>query len=128
MWQNLKKDPSTKLDRDELRSVVDSALLDSKMYQRYEEADLDDLYMHFSTYESGKVSQAEMWEFLRGMTRAKPPGENYPTYIGLGCVCCSCGCFKDCFKRKPRGLRAMAVETAESKKKKTKKKDEPAAQ
>lgn len=92
MWSDLKKDPSTKLDREELKSVVDRALLDSRMYQRYEEVDVDDLYMHFSTYENGKVSQSEMYDFLRGMTRAKPPGENYISTFGDGCF--GDGCFK----------------------------------
>jgi hypothetical protein len=120
------------------------------MYQRYEEEDVDDLYMHFSTYENGKVSQSEMYDFLRGMTRAKPPGENHIRAFGDGC--CPGGCFKsreskkeiliddsekstkkrcsscsgcaikckDLFKRKPKSETIMAVEITDKKKKSNK--------
>jgi len=94
----------------------------------YEEADIDDLYDHFYCQEDGNVTQSEMYEFLRGMTRAKPPGENYLLFKCCKC-CLRCGCdmsgFVDWFKEQWNRCRKKPAETpmkvvTETKKKKKK--------
>ena len=98
------------------------------MKQQYEEEDVDDLYDHFRCQEEGRVSQSEMYEFLKGMTWAKPPGENYQ--LMKCCKCCqrlNCidGCIsgiqdqlRRCTRRKAKETPMKVETTATAKKKK----------
>jgi len=103
-----------------VKALVDRTLKEAKMKQQYEEADVDDLYDHFYCQEEGRVSQSEMYEFLKGMTRAKPPGENYLLFTCCRCCMrfnCDISCLLDRMKKKPAAT-PMKVETEGTKKKK----------